>query len=85
MRELAADDREGQALSLLYSKYKDATIMATVDHIIKLIEQERVLLGADTALNRIMLGGCSQGTIVTLATLMRIHERYDEPLGAAIC
>ena len=51
-----------------------------------MVEQEAAILAkeGDKAYDKILIGGFSQGAILTLGTLMRYYERFDSPLGGFV-
>ena len=51
----------------------------SIDFVLDQIEQEIMLLGGDVS--KIVIGGFSQGCMLTFGVLLQLHKRFDKPLA----
>ena len=80
--KLIMEGKKGQALNMIFSKYDQAQVQDSINLAMDLITEEAALL--DGKLDKIIIGGFSQGAMISMGTLLRLSSKFDKPLGGCI-
>ena len=72
-KKLVADGKDEEAMKLCHEIYNQDDIMKSVNHLVDLIKEELKFV----PIENIIIGGFSQGAMVSLATSLHLKDHFD--------